>query len=110
MRWRVPAPTPGRRPCAAGTGSTPTSAGRCSGPSTAACDWSKAKIMSLTNRPCALVTGAAGSIVSRAFEDRDIEYVFHLAAYAAEGLSHYIRRFNYTNNVIGSVTLVNEAI
>lgn len=24
-------------------------------------------------------------------------YVYHLAAYAAEGLSHFIRRFNYTN-------------
>jgi UDP-glucose 4-epimerase len=36
--------------------------------------------------------------------------VFHLAAYAAEGLSHFIRRFNYTNNVIGSVNLLNAAI
>jgi UDP-glucose 4-epimerase len=31
------------------------------------------------------------------------DYVFHLAAYAAEGLSHFIRRFNYVNNVIGAV-------
>jgi UDP-glucose 4-epimerase len=38
------------------------------------------------------------------------KYVFHLAAYAAEGLSHFIRRFNYTNNVLGAVTLINEAI
>jgi len=37
------------------------------------------------------------------------DVVFHLAAYAAEGLSHFIRRFNYTNNVVGSVTLINEA-
>jgi UDP-glucose 4-epimerase len=36
--------------------------------------------------------------------------VYHLAAYAAEGLSHFIKRFNYTNNVIGSVTLINAAI
>jgi UDP-glucose 4-epimerase len=36
--------------------------------------------------------------------------VFHLAAYAAEGLSHFIRRFNYENNVVGSVTLINEAV
>ena len=34
----------------------------------------------------------------------------HLAAYAAEGLSHFIRRFNYTNNVIGSVNLINASI
>ncbi|MHB1193107.1 MAG: NAD-dependent epimerase/dehydratase family protein [Longimicrobiales bacterium] len=36
--------------------------------------------------------------------------VFHLAAYAAEGLSHFIRRFNYSNNVIGSVNLINQAV
>lgn len=38
------------------------------------------------------------------------DYVFHLAAYAAEGLSHFIRRFNYTNNLISSVGLINEAV
>lgn len=38
------------------------------------------------------------------------DYVYHLAAYAAEGLSHHIRRYNYTNNVVGSVTLVNAAV
>jgi UDP-glucose 4-epimerase len=38
------------------------------------------------------------------------DYVFHLAAYAAEGLSHFIRRFNYVNNVVGSVNLINEAV
>lgn len=37
------------------------------------------------------------------------DYVFHLAAYAAEGLSHFVRRFNYTNNVVGSVTVINAA-
>jgi len=37
-------------------------------------------------------------------------YVYHLAAYAAEGLSHFIRRFNYTNNLIGTVNLVNQAV
>jgi UDP-glucose 4-epimerase len=38
------------------------------------------------------------------------DYVYHLAAYAAEGLSHFIRRFNYTNNLIGSANLINEAV
>jgi UDP-glucose 4-epimerase len=38
------------------------------------------------------------------------EFVYHLAAYAAEGLSHFIRKFNYTNNVIGSVNLLNAAV
>src|SRR5689334_17787045 len=36
--------------------------------------------------------------------------VFHLAAYAAEGLSHFIRRYNYETNVIGSVNLINAAV
>jgi UDP-glucose 4-epimerase len=49
------------------------------------------------------------SLVKKIFSRHKIDYVYHLAAYAAEGLSHFIRRFNYTNNVIGSVTLINEA-
>jgi UDP-glucose 4-epimerase len=43
-------------------------------------------------------------------EQERFDYVYHLAAYAAEGLSHFIRRFNYANNVTGSVTLINAAI
>jgi UDP-glucose 4-epimerase len=48
--------------------------------------------------------------VERIFADHHIQYIFHLAAYAAEGLSHYIRCFNYTNNVVGSMVLINAAI
>jgi UDP-glucose 4-epimerase len=44
------------------------------------------------------------------FNKYKFDYVYHLAAYAAEGLSHFIRRFNYTNNLIGSVNLINESI
>jgi UDP-glucose 4-epimerase len=36
--------------------------------------------------------------------------IYHLAAYAAEGLSHFIRRFNYQNNVVGSMNLINLAV
>ena len=50
------------------------------------------------------------ALVARLFERHPVRYVFHLAAYAAEGLSHFIRRFNYTNNVLGSMTLINEAV
>lgn len=49
-------------------------------------------------------------LVSRLFEENKFSYVFHLAAYAAEGLSHFIRRFNYTNNLIGSINLINESV
>lgn len=60
-------------------------------------------------------TFIAGSVtdhelVSQLFDQYQFQYVYHLAAYAAEGLSHFIRRFNYTNNVIGSVNLINEAV
>jgi UDP-glucose 4-epimerase len=50
------------------------------------------------------------ALVDRLFAEHSFDYVFHLAAYAAEGLSHFIRRFNYTNNLIGSVNLINAAV
>ena len=50
------------------------------------------------------------ALVDGVFRDGRFDYVYHLAAYAAEGLSHFIRRFNYTNNVIGSATLINAAL
>jgi UDP-glucose 4-epimerase len=49
-------------------------------------------------------------LLNRLFEQHRFTYVFHLAAYAAEGLSHYIRRFNYQNNLIGSANLINAAV
>jgi UDP-glucose 4-epimerase len=49
-------------------------------------------------------------LLVRLFTEHRFDYVYHLAAYAAEGLSHFIRRFNYTNNVIGSVNLINESV
>ena len=48
--------------------------------------------------------------ISSVFDQYKFDYVFHLAAYAAEGLSHFIKRFNYNNNLIGSVNLVNAAV
>ena len=44
------------------------------------------------------------------FNQYKFDYVYHLAAYAAEGLSHFIKRFNYNNNLIGSINLINEAV
>ncbi len=49
-------------------------------------------------------------LIQRLFEEQEFDYVYHLAAYAAEGLSPFIRRFNYTNNLIGSVNLINESV
>ncbi|MCX6639831.1 MAG: NAD-dependent epimerase/dehydratase family protein [bacterium] len=44
------------------------------------------------------------------FDEYHFDYVFHLAAYAAEGLSHFIKHFNYQNNLIGSINLINSAV
>ncbi len=44
------------------------------------------------------------------FSDYSIRFVYHLAAYAAEGLSHFIKRFNYQNNLVGSVNLINNCV
>ena len=49
-------------------------------------------------------------LIDRLFLEHNFDYVYHLAAYAAEGLSHFIRRFNYENNLIGSVNLINASI
>mmetsp|Transcript_5708 Transcript_5708/g.19417 ORF Transcript_5708/g.19417 Transcript_5708/m.19417 type:complete len:271 (+) Transcript_5708:61-873(+) len=51
------------------------------------------------------------SFLSTLFNEHGpFKYVYHLAAYAAEGLSHFIRSFNYTNNLTASVQLLNEAV
>jgi UDP-glucose 4-epimerase len=49
-------------------------------------------------------------LIDLLFKEHSFNYVFHLAAYAAEGLSHFIKRFNYRNNLIGSVNLINAAV
>ena len=50
------------------------------------------------------------AVVSDLFNKHKFDYVYHLAAYAAEGLSHFIRRFNYENNLVGSINLINASI
>jgi UDP-glucose 4-epimerase len=42
--------------------------------------------------------------------DGPFDYVYHLGAYAAEGLSHFIRAYNYRTNLEATVNLVNQAI
>lgn len=49
-------------------------------------------------------------LIADLFGKYRFEYVYHLAAYAAEGLSHFIRTFNYRNNLIGSMNLLNNAV
>ncbi len=49
-------------------------------------------------------------LVTALFAEHKFDYVYHLAAYAAEGLSHFIRRFNYNTNLVGSINLINESV
>jgi UDP-glucose 4-epimerase len=61
---------------------------------------------------CELCVGSIEDrlLVNRLFHRHRFQYVYHLAAYAAEGLSHYIRHFNYRINLLGSINLINAAV
>ena len=48
--------------------------------------------------------------VKQVFQKHKPEYVFHLAAYAAEGLSPFIRKYNYQNNLLATASIINECI
>ena len=44
------------------------------------------------------------------FDKHEFEYVFHFAAYAAEGLSPFMRMFNDRNNMLSTDNIINECI
>ena len=44
------------------------------------------------------------------FEEHNVDVIYHFAAYAAEGLSPFIRKYNYQNNLLASTNLINHAI
>jgi UDP-glucose 4-epimerase len=48
--------------------------------------------------------------IENCFEVHKPDYVFHFAAYAAEGLSPFIRTYNYKNNLISTAKIINECI
>jgi len=48
--------------------------------------------------------------LNKIFKKYQPYFVYHLAAYAAEGLSHFIRRFNYTNNLIGTTNIIDACV
>jgi UDP-glucose 4-epimerase len=50
------------------------------------------------------------AFVKSLWADGPFDVVYHLAAYAAEGLSHFIRAYNYRTNLEASMNLVNEAV
>jgi len=48
--------------------------------------------------------------IENIFEVHKPDYVFHFSAYAAEGLSPFIRAYNYDNNLKATARIVNECI
>lgn len=48
--------------------------------------------------------------IEQYFEIHNFDYVFHFAAYAAEGLSPFIRNYNYENNLLATSKLINCCI
>ena len=48
--------------------------------------------------------------ISECFERHQFDYVYHMAAYAAEGLSPFIRSYNYQNNLVATSRVINECI
>jgi UDP-glucose 4-epimerase len=48
--------------------------------------------------------------INKIFELENPDYVIHCAAYAAEILSPFIRKYNYENNLIGSINIINACI
>ena len=48
--------------------------------------------------------------IDNIFKKHNPEYVYHFAAYAAEGLSPFIRKFNYQNNLVATAEVINNCI
>jgi UDP-glucose 4-epimerase len=48
--------------------------------------------------------------IQECFEIHKFDYVYHFAAYAAEGLSPFIRSYNYQNNLVATSRIINECI
>lgn len=44
------------------------------------------------------------------FRDTRPDFVYHFAAYAAVGVSPFIRNFNYTNNILSSANIINGCV
>jgi UDP-glucose 4-epimerase len=50
------------------------------------------------------------AFVKSLWDHHQFDYIYHLGAYAAEGLSHFIRVYNYETNLVASMRLINQAV
>jgi UDP-glucose 4-epimerase len=48
--------------------------------------------------------------IEECFEKHQFDYVYHFAAYAAEGLSPFIRTYNYQNNLVATSRIITQCI
>ena len=48
--------------------------------------------------------------IEECFERHQFDYVYHFAAYAAEGLSPFIRTYNYQNNLVSTSRIITQCI
>jgi len=48
--------------------------------------------------------------IEEVFKQNDIHFIYNFAAYAAEGLSPFIRQYNYMSNTVANAFLINMAI
>jgi UDP-glucose 4-epimerase len=48
--------------------------------------------------------------IEKCFLNHNIDYVYHFAAFAAEGLSPFLRDFNYRNNLLSTANVINNCI
>lgn len=51
-----------------------------------------------------------GSDLTDIFENNKIKYCFHFGCWSAEGASPFMRKFNYTNNLVTTANIVNFCI
>jgi UDP-glucose 4-epimerase len=48
--------------------------------------------------------------IDECFEKHQFDFVYHFAAYAAEGLSPFIRTYNYQNNLVATSRIITQSI
>lgn len=48
--------------------------------------------------------------LEKIIEQNNVKIIYHFASYAAEGLSPFMRRFNYMQNTVASANIINAAI
>lgn len=73
-------------------------------------DFSGGYIENIDNKVILYKRTLGSENITDIFEKYKFDYVFHFAAYAAECLSPFIRKYNYQNNLIATADIINNCI